>query len=76
MNQNFSKVKFYTNHLKWSIFNGGGWGVLKILRYKFRGKFWTSQKFDRFPTIIVFVIFWTEGKNSLDYLERKYGNIG
>ena len=23
MNQNFSKVKFHTNHLNWSIFNGG-----------------------------------------------------
>ena len=39
------------------------------------GGFWTSQKF-RFPTIIIFVIFWTGGKNSLDYLEKKYGNIG
>ena len=38
-------------------------------------KFWTSQKF-RFPTIIMFVIFWTGGKNSLDCLEKKYGNIG
>ena len=25
-------------------------------------KFWTSQKFG-FPTIIIFVIFWTGGKN-------------
>ena len=32
------------------------------------------QKF-RFPTIIIFVIFWTGGKNSLDCLEKKYGNI-
>ena len=39
------------------------------------GEFWTSQKF-RFPTIIVFVIFWTGGKNSPNYLEKKYGNIG
>ena len=35
MNQNFSKVEFYTNHLNWSIFNEGqkfmgGGGVLKI----------------------------------------------
>ena len=37
-------------------------------------KFWTSQKF-RFPIIIIFVIFWTGGKNSLDCLEKKYGNI-
>ena len=44
--------------------------------YKFWGyKFWTSQKF-RFPTIIIFVIFLTGGKNSSDYLEKKYGNIG
>ena len=39
------------------------------------GKYWTSRKFS-FPTVIIFVIFWTEGKNSLDYLEKKYGNIG
>ena len=38
-------------------------------------KFLTSQKF-RFPTIIIFVIFWTGGKNSPDCLEKKYGNIG
>ena len=30
----------------------------------------------RFSTIIIFVIFWTGGNNSLDYLEKKYGNIG
>ena len=30
----------------------------------------------RFPTIIIFVIFHTGGKNSLDYLENKHGNIG
>ena len=24
MNQNFSKVNFYTNHLNWNIFNVGG----------------------------------------------------
>ena len=30
----------------------------------------------RFPTIIILVIFWTGGKNSLDCLEKKYGNIG
>ena len=38
-------------------------------------KFWTSQKF-RLPTSIIFVIFWNGGKNSLDYLEKKYVNIG
>ena len=38
-------------------------------------KFWTSQKF-RFSTIIIFVMFGNGGKNSLDYLEKKYGNIG
>ena len=25
--------------------------------------------------MIIFVIFWTGGKNSLDYLEKKFGNI-
>ena len=46
-------------------------------RYKFRGVkiLNTSQKL-RFPTIIIFVIFCTGGKSSLDYLEKKYGNIG
>ena len=38
-------------------------------------KFWTSQKL-RFPTIIIFVIFWNGGKNSLDHLEKMYGNVG
>ena len=38
-------------------------------------KFWTSQKFT-FPTIIIFVVFWTGGKNSPDCLEKKYGNMG
>ena len=37
------------------------------------GGFWISQKF-WFPTIIIFLIFWTGGKNSSDYLEKKYGN--
>ena len=32
-------------------------------------KFWISQKF-RIPTIIIFVILSTVGKNSLDYLEK------
>ena len=51
-------------------------GVKSLGRYKFREvKFWTSQKF-RFPTVIIFVIFWTGGKNSLYYLEKKYGDIG
>ena len=40
----------------------GGGGSVKILVYKF----WTSQKFI-FPTIIIFLVFWTGGKNSLDY---------
>ena len=57
------------NHLNWSIFNGG-----KNLGVQIQGAIWTSQKF-RFPTIIIFVIFWTGRKNSLDYLEKKYGNI-
>ena len=38
-------------------------------------KFWTSQKF-KFPTIIIFLIFWNGDKNSSDYLKKKYGNIG
>ena len=42
---------------------------------KLGGKNFGPQKF-RFSTIIVFVIFWTGSKNSLDYLEKKYGNIG
>ena len=29
-----------------------------------------------FQQFIMFVIFWTGGKNSLDCLEKKYGNIG
>ena len=66
------KVQFYTNHQNWSIFNGGeNFGGTNLGGYKF----WTSQKF-RFSTIIIFVIFWTGGKNSLDYIEKKYGNIG
>ena len=67
-----SKVKFYTNHLNWSIFNGG----VNILGGEF---FWGVKILNlsklRFPTIIIFVIFWTRGKNSLHYLEKKYGNI-
>ena len=39
------------------------------------GGFRNSQKF-KVPTIIIFVIFWTGGKSSLDYLAKKYGNIG
>ena len=35
---------------------------------------WASQRF-RFPTSIIFVIFWTGGKNSPNCLEKKYGNI-
>ena len=34
---------------------GGGGEGINILGYKFKGRFWTSQKFT-FPTI-VFVIF-------------------
>ena len=48
----------------------GGGGVKN-----FGGTNFGPQKF-RFSTIIIFVIFWTGGKNSLDYLEKKYGNIG
>ena len=66
MNQNFSKSKFLNESSKLEHFQWGGGGG--------GGKFWTSQKF-RFPTIM-FVIFWTGGKNSPDHLEKKYGNIG
>ena len=72
MNQNFSKSKILHESSKLEHFL---WGV-KFWGYRFRGvKIWTSQKF-RFSTIIIFVIFWTGGKNSLDYTEKKYGNIG
>ena len=75
MNQNFSKSKFLHKSSKLEHFHWGG-GV-KILGVQICGgeKFWTSQKF-RFPSIIIFLIFWSGGKNSLDYLEKKYGNIG
>ena len=39
------------------------WGILDLSKFSFQ-------------TIIIFVIFWTGGKNSLDYPEKKYGNIG
>ena len=73
MNQNFSKSKIlHADHLNWSIFILG----YKFWGYKFRGvQIFDLSKF-RFPTIIIFVIFWTGSKNSLDYLEKKYGNIG
>ena len=61
MNRNFFKSKILHKSSKLEHFL---WGL----------KFWTSQKF-RFPTII-FVIFWTGGRNSLEYLEKKDGNIG
>ena len=66
MNLNFSKSEILHQSSKlehfqwWYKFGGGG--------------FQTSQKF-RFPTITIFVIFWTVGKNSRDYLEKKCGNI-
>ena len=73
MNQNFSKSKILHESSKLEHFHGG--------RLKCSGSanlggggFWTSQKF-RFPTIIILVIFWTVGKNSPDYLVKKYGNI-
>ena len=49
--------------------------ILGVQFFFWGGGFWTSQKF-RFPTIIIFVIFWTRGKDLLDYLEKKYSNIG
>ena len=77
MNQNFSKSKFLNESSTLEHFQWGYkfWGY-KFRGYKFGGyEFWISRKF-RFPTIIISVIFWTGGKNSLDCLEKKYGNIG
>ena len=48
-------------------------GILGV-QIEWGHKFWTSKK-SRFPTIIIFLIFWIGGRNSLDYLEKKYGNI-
>ena len=72
MNQNFSKSKFVHESSKLEHFQWGGknFGGTNLGGYKF----WTSQKF-RLPTTIIFAIFWTGGKNSLDCLEKKYGNI-
>ena len=69
MHQNFSKSKILHGSSKLEHFQLGGGGG--------RGGegFWTSKRF-RFPIIIIFVIFWTGSKNLLDYLEKKYGNIG
>ena len=72
MNQNFSKSKFLHESSKLEHFQ---WGV-KIWGYKFRGVKILDLSKVRFPTIIIFVIFWTGGKNSPDCLEKKYGNIG
>ena len=72
MNQNFSKSRIYTNHLNWSIFDGGKNLGVQI----FGGKNIGPLEKCRFPTTIIFVIFWTGGENSLDYLEKKCGNIG
>ena len=67
MNQNFSKSKILHESSKLEHFQLG---------YKFRGvQILDLSKF-RFPTIIIFVIFWTGGKNSLDCLEKRYANIG
>ena len=73
MTQNISKGKILHKSSKLEHFQLG----VNILWVQiFRGlKFWASQKFS-FPRIIIFVIFWTGGKNSLDYIEKKYGNIG
>ena len=53
----------------------GGGGGKNFGGTNLGGNLLTSQKF-RFPIIIMFLIFWTGGKNSLDYLKKKYGNIG
>ena len=73
MNQNFSisKILHESSKLEHFRLGGGNFGGTNLGGKKF----WTSQKF-RFSTGIIFVIFWTVGKNSLDYLEKKYGNIG
>ena len=74
MNRNFSESKFLHESSKLENFQ---WGRDKNLGGTNLGrlKFWIYQK-SRFPTIIIFVIFWTGGKNSIDCLEKKYGNIG
>ena len=73
MNPNFSKSKILHESSKLEHFQ---WGVKNFGSTNLGGlKFWTSQKF-RFSTIIIFLIFWTGGKNSLDYLVKKYGKIG
>ena len=60
------------NHQNWSIFNGGkNFGGTNL-----GGKNFGPLKKVRLSTMIIFGIFWTRGKNSLDYLEKKYGNIG
>ena len=51
-------------------------GGSKFWGYKFKGVKILDLSKVRFSTIIIFVIFWIGGKNSLDYLEKKYGNIG
>ena len=67
MNQISRKVNFYTNHLNRNIFSGGkNSGGTNI-----GGKNFGPLKKFRFPTIIIFVIFWTGGKNSPDCLEKK-----
>ena len=59
------------NHLNWNIFNGGKYfGGTNL-----GGTNFGPLKSLGFPTITIFVIFWTGGKNSLDCLEKKYGNI-
>ena len=74
MNQNFSRSKILHESYKLKNFQWGR-GVKNFGGTNLGGyKFWTSQKF-RFPTLIIFVIFWTGGKNSPDCLEKKYGNI-
>ena len=66
MNQNFCKSKLLHVSSKLEHFQ---WG------YKFRGvkildlsKGWVSNSYH-------ICNIWTGGKNSLDYLEKKYGNI-
>ena len=45
---------------------GGGGG---------RGKHFGPLKSLGFQQLSYFVTFWTGGKNSLDYFQKKYGNI-
>ena len=74
MNQNFSKSEILHQSSKLEHFQGGG-GLKNFGGANLGGGLKISDLSSQVSNII-FPIFWTEGKNSLDYLEKKYGNIG